>query len=68
MLGRWEGNLIKGIGNRSSVGTLGERTSQRVISVKLVDAKAETARDEVFAGLLDKAANTIASENAQGVR
>jgi IS30 family transposase len=39
--GHWEGNLIKG--NRSSVGTLVERTSRKL--VKLANAKAETARD-----------------------
>ena len=36
--GHWEGDLIKGAGNRSSVGT-----SRKLI--KLTDAKAETARD-----------------------
>ena len=37
-------------GNRSSVGTLVERTSRKLI--KLTDAKAETARDGFAAGLL----------------
>src|SRR3954452_125385 len=48
--GHWEGDLIKGAGNRSSVGTLAERTSRKL--VKLADTKAETARDGFAAGLL----------------
>ena len=52
MPGHWEGDLIKGAGNRSSVGTLVERTSRKVVLVKLTDAKAETARDGFAAGLL----------------
>src|ERR687898_203512 len=48
----WEGALIKGAGNRSSVGTLVERTSRKVVLIKLTDAKAETARDGFAAGLL----------------
>jgi transposase, IS30 family len=47
--GPWEGDLIKGAGNRSSVGTLVERTRRKL--VKLADAKAETARDGFTAGL-----------------
>jgi IS30 family transposase len=50
--GHWEGDLIKGAGNRSSVGTLVERTSRKVVLVKLADAKAETTRDGFAAGLL----------------
>ena len=50
MPGHWEGDLIKG--NRSSVGTLVERTSRKLVLIKLTDAKAETARDGFAAGLL----------------
>jgi hypothetical protein len=48
--GHWEGDLITGAGNCSSVGTLVERTSRKL--VKLADAKAETVRDGFAAGLL----------------
>src|SRR4051812_12938527 len=50
--GHWEGDLIKGASNRSSIGTLVERTSRKVVLVKLANAKAETARDGFAAGLL----------------
>jgi transposase, IS30 family len=50
--GHWEGDLIKGTGNRSAVGTRVERTSRKGLLVKLTDARAETARDGFAAGLL----------------
>ena len=43
--GHWEGDLIKGKYNRSSIGTFVERTSRYVILVQLNNAKAETVRD-----------------------
>jgi hypothetical protein len=49
--GPWEGDLIKGAGNRSSVGTL--------VLVKLADTKAETARDGFAAGLLAVSASAL---------
>ena len=43
--GHWEGDLIKGKYNRSSVGTFVERTSRYVILVQLDNAKADTVCD-----------------------
>ena len=43
--GHWEGDLIKGKFNRSSVGTFVERTSRYVILTQLDNAKADTVRD-----------------------
>ena len=41
--GHWEGDLIKGAGNRSSIGTLVERTSGFVILAKMSSATAADA-------------------------
>ena len=41
--GHWEGDLIKGAGNRSSVGTLVERTSGFVVLAKMSSATAADA-------------------------
>ncbi len=67
--GHWEGDLIKGAGNRSSVGTLVERTSRKVVLVKLADARAETAREGFAAGLLAVPARlrlTLTYDQGQG--
>lgn len=40
--GHWEGDLIKGAGNRSAVGTLIERKSRYLLLVRLDDASAES--------------------------
>ena len=43
MPGHWEGDFIKGAGNRSSVGVLVERTSRLVLLAKMEDATAASA-------------------------
>ena len=43
MPGHWEGDFIKGAGNKSSVGVLVERTSRLVLLAKMEDATAASA-------------------------
>jgi len=43
MPGHWEGDLIKGAGNKSAVGVLVERTSRLVLLARMVDSTAATA-------------------------
>jgi transposase, IS30 family len=43
MPGHWEGDFIKGAGNKSSVGVLVERTSRLVLLAKMHDATAASA-------------------------
>jgi len=43
MPGHWEGDLIKGAYNRSSVGTLVERKTRYVVLSKMRDGTAEAA-------------------------
>ena len=51
MPGHWEGDLIKGKGNASSVGTLVERTSGYLMLVKMRDATATSAMEGFSAAL-----------------
>jgi IS30 family transposase len=43
MPGNWEGDFIKGAGNKSSVGVLVERTTRLVLSARMEDATAASA-------------------------
>lgn len=43
MPGHWEGDLIKGAGNKSAVGVLYERASRVVLLARMPDASAESA-------------------------
>ena len=43
MPGHWEGDLIKGAGNKSAVGVLVERTTRLVLLARMPDATAESA-------------------------
>jgi IS30 family transposase len=43
MPGHWEGDLIKGAGNRSAIGVLVERTTRLALLAKMPDATAESA-------------------------
>ena len=49
--GHWEGDLIKGAGNRSSVGTLIERTSRVVMLARMDNATAEGCCEAFTAAL-----------------
>ncbi len=45
LFGNWEGDLIKGAGNASAIGTLVERKSRFTIPVKMKDCGADAALD-----------------------
>lgn len=51
LAGDWEGDLIKGAGNASSVGTLAERKTRYLILTKMKDATADTALSSFSRGL-----------------
>ena len=62
MPGHWEGDFIKGAGNKSSVGVLVERTSRLVLLAKMVDATAASALEGFSAKL-----NSIAAPLRQSL-
>ena len=51
LAGDWEGDLIKGAGNASSVGTLAERKTRYLILTKMKDATAGTTLSSFTRGL-----------------
>ena len=51
--GHWEGDLVKGAGNRSSVGTLVERTTRFVVLAKIDDAGTVSVVDS-FSAVLNR--------------
>ena len=53
IFGHWEGDLIKGAGNRSCVGTLVERSSRLVLLARMEGATAEAAVDG-FSAILNR--------------
>jgi transposase, IS30 family len=60
--GHWEGDLIKGKGNRTAVGTLVERSTRYVLLLHLPDARAESvnaAMAEAIRRLPDKLALSV---------
>jgi len=48
MPGHWEGDLIKGKANASSVGTLVERTSGYLMLIKMSDATATSPKEQTY--------------------
>ena len=60
--GHWEADLIKGAMNRSSVGTLVERTTLMVVLAKMPDGTAQSALDgfsEVLSAIPPRVAQNL---------